>query len=88
MWKPRMPEAGMVQSAISGGPGGPTAPSSLSTLSGRLRSALKQIVGMPDYARYLAHAREHHPGCRLLSEREHYDQFVAQRYGGGATRCC
>jgi uncharacterized short protein YbdD (DUF466 family) len=43
---------------------------------------------MPDYARYLAHAREHHPGCKLLSEREHYEQFVAQRYGGGATRCC
>lgn len=75
MWKPRMPEAGTVGSVRP-------------VFLAGLRSALKQIVGMPDYARYLAHAREHHPGCKLLSEREHYEQFVAQRYGGGATRCC
>jgi uncharacterized short protein YbdD (DUF466 family) len=54
----------------------------------RLRAALKQIVGMPDYARYLEHANLEHPNCPLLSEREFYDQYLAQRYGGGATRCC
>ena len=57
-------------------------------LFSRLRSAFKQITGMPDYERYLAHARERHPDCPLLSEREFYDQFIARRYGGGATRCC
>ena len=51
-------------------------------------TALKQIVGMPDYARYLEHANLEHPNCPLLSEREFYDQYLAQRYGGGATRCC
>ncbi len=54
----------------------------------RLRSAFKQIVGMPDYARYLEQANLEHPHCRRLSEREFYDQYLAQRYGGGATRCC
>jgi uncharacterized short protein YbdD (DUF466 family) len=54
----------------------------------RLRSAFKQMVGMPDYARYLEHAREFHPDCPLLSEREFYDQHLAARYGAGPTRCC
>ena len=54
----------------------------------RIRSALKQIVGMPDYARYLEHAHEKHPGCPLLSEREFYDRFIAARYASGGSRCC
>jgi len=79
-----------VRSGGSGGSGGPTAPTSLSAPSvlTKLRSALKQVVGMPDYARYLAHRQEAHPGCPLLSEREFYDQYIAMRYGGGVTRCC
>ena len=59
-----------------------------SVLLANLRSALKQVVGMPDYARYLAHRQEAHAGCPLLTEREFYDQYIAMRYGGGATRCC
>ena len=54
----------------------------------KLRSALKQIVGMPDYLQYLEHARACHPDAPPLSEREFYDRFIATRYGGGATRCC
>lgn len=54
----------------------------------RLRSTLKQIVGMPDYARYVQHARERHPDCRPLDEREFYDQFIAARYAKGGFRCC
>lgn len=54
----------------------------------RLRSAFKQIVGMPDYARYLDHTRAHHPECRVLTEREFYDRYLSTRYGNGATRCC
>jgi len=58
------------------------------TVWSQLRTALKQIVGMPDYSRYLAHAREQHPGCPLLSEREYYEQYLSIRYGGGGSRCC
>ncbi len=51
-------------------------------------SALKRIVGMPDYPAYLSHMAERHAGCPVLSEREFFDQYVSARYGGGATRCC
>jgi uncharacterized short protein YbdD (DUF466 family) len=63
-------------------------PSYPPTLLRRLRSALKQITGMPDYTRYLEHAREYHPDCPLLSEREYYDQYIESRYQGGGSRCC
>jgi len=63
-------------------------PSNPPTLWTRLRRALKQVAGMPDYARYLEHAGEHHPGCRVLSEREFYEQYIAMRYASGGSRCC
>lgn len=62
----------------------PTAPTSPTSLS----SLIKQIVGMPDYARYMEHARTHHPECPVLTEREFYDRYLSTRYGNGATRCC
>jgi uncharacterized short protein YbdD (DUF466 family) len=76
------------EDGTSGGSIPPVFPSSRLPVWSRLRSAFKQIVGMPDYARYLEHANLEHPHCRRLSEREFYDQYLAQRYGGGATRCC
>lgn len=63
-------------------------PSYPPTLLRRLRTALKQIAGMPDYARYLEHAQEYHPDCPLLNEREYYDRYIAERYAGGGSRCC
>jgi len=32
------------------------------------------------------HALEH--GCRVLSEREYYEQYLNTRYGNGGSRCC
>ena len=54
----------------------------------RILSALRTIVGMPDYRRYLEHCSLKHPGERVLSPSEYYRQFIANRYGGGPTRCC
>jgi uncharacterized short protein YbdD (DUF466 family) len=54
----------------------------------RLFASLRRMLGMPDYAAYCAHVREHHPGRPLPSEREFFDQFVRARYGDGPTRCC
>jgi len=51
-------------------------------------AALRRILGMPDYAGYLAHLRAHHPDRPVPTEREFYDQYVRTRYGDGATRCC
>ncbi|HXY70266.1 MAG TPA: YbdD/YjiX family protein [Gemmatimonadales bacterium] len=54
----------------------------------RFLRALRQIVGAPDYARYLEHHAACHPHEPPLSPREHYAEFVRRRFGGGVTRCC
>jgi uncharacterized short protein YbdD (DUF466 family) len=54
----------------------------------RLFSPVRALLGMPDYAGYCQHLREHHPERPLPSEREFFDQFVRARYGDGPTRCC
>ena len=54
----------------------------------RLLATLRQVAGMPDYERYLAHMAERHPDCRPVSERDFFDQYINARYGNGASRCC
>lgn len=51
-------------------------------------AALRRVLGMPDYEAYLTHLRAHHPGCRLPSEKEYFEEFVRAKYSGGPTRCC
>ena len=51
-------------------------------------TALRRMLGMPDYAAYLAHLRTKHPDCPEPTEREFYDQYVRSRYGDGTSRCC
>ena len=51
--------------------------------------AVREVVGAPDYERYLEHQAARHPGCSPLTPREYYAEFVTRRFGGGApTRCC
>jgi len=57
-------------------------------LRGFLRT-VRQIVGAPDYERYLEHQAARHPECPALTPREYYAEFVTRRFGGaGPTRCC
>ena len=50
---------------------------------------VRQIVGAPDYGRYLERHAARHPRCAPLTPREYYAEFVTRRFGGGApTRCC
>lgn len=53
-----------------------------------LGTAVKRIVGMPDYHAYLEHLRTCHPACPPPSEREYFEEYLKQRYAGGGTRCC
>jgi uncharacterized short protein YbdD (DUF466 family) len=53
-----------------------------------LASTAKQVFGMPDYDRYLAHHRAGHCGEPVLSRKEHYLQFIQRRYASGGSRCC
>ena len=55
---------------------------------GDLLSLLKRVCGMPDYQGYLAHMREKHGGCAVLSEPEYFEQHMQVRYGSGVSRCC
>jgi uncharacterized short protein YbdD (DUF466 family) len=52
-------------------------------------AAIRQIVGAPDYQRYLERHAACHPERPPLTPREHYAEFVTRRFGsGGPTRCC
>jgi uncharacterized short protein YbdD (DUF466 family) len=57
---------------------------------GRLLRAVRQVVGAPDYARYLEHHAARHPDRAPLSPREYYADFLIWRFGSGGspTRCC
>jgi uncharacterized short protein YbdD (DUF466 family) len=54
----------------------------------RLASLLRRLAGMPDYAAYLDHARRCHPGAPVLSERDHFREYLRARYADGPSRCC
>ena len=69
--------------------GGVSAPKEVA--SGRARGIgqiCRQLFGIPDYERYLAHAAEHHPGARVLSRRDFCAQAIERKYGKSGPRCC
>ena len=53
-----------------------------------LMTALRRIVGMPDYTAYLAHLRAAHPERPVPTERQYFDEYLKGRYEAGPTRCC
>ena len=53
-----------------------------------LRQACRQIVGIPDYERYLTHMEEHHPGEPVLSRKEYFARAIDRKYGRSGPRCC
>jgi len=63
-------------------------PSERASIVARWSAVLRRVCGMPDYAAFVAHLEEHHPGTRPPSEGEYYSQYVAARYGDAPTRCC
>ena len=54
----------------------------------KLVAGFKRVVGMPDYAAYVAHLRAVHPDAPVPSEREYFDAYLKGRYESGPTRCC
>ena len=55
----------------------------------RFLGTVRQVVGAPDYARYLEHHAACHSDRAPLSPRDYYADFVNWRFGSGApTRCC
>jgi uncharacterized short protein YbdD (DUF466 family) len=53
-----------------------------------LACAVKRLFGMPDYASYLRHAAERHPGQEPMTEAEYFSDYLERRYANGPNRCC
>jgi len=49
---------------------------------------VRRMAGMPDYAAFVEHRREHHPQEAVPTEREFYAEYVTARYADSPTRCC
>lgn len=61
---------------------------SITSLFSRAASALKAVLGFPDYERYLAHMRAAHPGDRVMSETEFRHTRLNDRYNRAGSKCC
>ena len=48
----------------------------------------RRIIGAPDYDRYVAHMRAHHPGEPLLTAEDFAQQCMQDRYNRPGSRCC
>ncbi len=60
-------------------------------VSGRARGIgqiCRQLFGIPDYERYLAHVEARHPGAPVLSRRDFCAQAIERKYGKSGPRCC
>jgi uncharacterized short protein YbdD (DUF466 family) len=55
---------------------------------GRIATALRQVVGAPDYQRYVAHVRTSHPGAVPLGWDEFYRARLEERYNKPGAKCC
>ena len=53
-----------------------------------LCTACRQVFGMPDYDRYLAHAAVLHPDAPVLTRAAYFELAIERRYGKGGARCC
>ncbi len=53
-----------------------------------IRQVCRQLFGIPDYERYVAHAQAHHPDVPVLSRREFFAQAIDRKYGKSGPRCC
>lgn len=52
------------------------------------RETARRMIGVPDYAAYLRHVREHHPERPPLSYADFFARAQAARYRGTGGRCC
>jgi uncharacterized short protein YbdD (DUF466 family) len=63
-------------------------PSVLANTVRRALKVLRTIIGEPDYDRYVAHMRAHHPECAIASHDEFMKQRMESRYTRPGSRCC
>lgn len=49
---------------------------------------IKQIIGVPDYERYVAHQCVAHPGCEPLTREAFMRERLEARYNRPGSKCC
>jgi uncharacterized short protein YbdD (DUF466 family) len=54
----------------------------------RVARALRTMLGVPDYERYVAHCRLRHPGDPVMSHDAFVRERLAARYERPGSRCC
>lgn len=54
----------------------------------RARQIARSVIGVPDYAAYLRHCREHHPQQPPMDYAAFFNDRQAARYRGTGGRCC
>ena len=54
----------------------------------RAARVLRTVLGAPDYERYLAHARRHHPERTPLTREAFVRERLEARYSRPGSRCC
>jgi uncharacterized short protein YbdD (DUF466 family) len=53
------------------------------------RRTVLLMIGIPDYERYVRHAKEHHPDQPVMTYEEFFKNRQDCRYGDGRMgRCC
>jgi uncharacterized short protein YbdD (DUF466 family) len=51
-------------------------------------TGLRQVFGIPDYDRYLAHMAAHHAGEPVLTRRDFFARTIDRKYSRSGPRCC
>jgi len=67
---------------------GNAAPRDVQGVAQRVGNVVRQIIGAPNYAAYLAHVREHHPDRTPMTEEEFRRDRLSARYSRPGSRCC
>ena len=60
----------------------------LSSAFTRIATVVRQVVGAPDYQRYVAHVRARHPGAEPVGWDEFYRSRLEARYNRPGAKCC
>lgn len=55
---------------------------------GALARVVRQIIGVPDYERYVAHFRVAHPACEPVSREVFMRERLEARYNRPGSKCC
>ena len=70
------------------GPAGRVDPARISAWLRRALAVVRTVIGAPDYDRYVAHMRQHHPECEVAPRDEFMQQRLESRYSRPGSRCC